>query len=148
MNVASKMVHITKECYAAIVSTVAAFPPETGGVLGSNDGSTITSFAFDKGKDSTAEFYIPDVVTLNEAIMTWRHTGIEFIGMIHSHLLGRNKLSSPSDVDYAKRIMDNMNLEHMYMLLVDTDTINYNISVYEVAKTSEPSITKLEYVVD
>jgi len=147
MSVANNVVHITKECYAAIVSTVAAFPPETGGVLGSDNGCTITSFVFDKGKDRTSEFYIPDVAALNETIVTWRQKGTEFVGMIHSHLLGRNNLS-PSDVDYAKRIMNNMDLEQMYMLLVDTDTINYNISVYKVAKTSEPSITKLEYVVD
>lgn len=147
MSATNKAIHITKEYYAAIVSTVAAFPPETGGILGSNDGDSVTSFVSDKGKDSTVELYIPNVAILNETIVAWRQKGTKFVGMIHSHLLGRNKPST-SDVDYAKRIMNNMNLEHMYMLLVNTDTLNHNISVFEITRTAEPVITKLEYVVD
>ena len=142
MNVMNNPLHITKECSAAIVSTIAALPPETGGILGSKDGNVVTDFIFDKGKENTSEFYIPDVMRLNKGIISWRQEGIRFIGMIHSHIRGRNKLST-SDIDYANKIMESMNMERLYMLLVDTDTIEYDVTAFDFFNCKESKFKRI-----
>ena len=136
MSAVNNSLHITEECSAAILSTIAALPPETGGILGSKDGNVVTDFIFDKGKENTSEFYIPDVMQLNKGIISWRQEGIRFIGMIHSHLRGRNKLST-SDIEYANKIMKSMNMERLYMMLVDTNTIEYDVTAFEFFNSKE-----------
>lgn len=135
MSVVNKVLHITEKCYEAIVKTIASTIPECGGILGMKKDTVVSEYVFDKGIENSTEYYIPDINTLNEALIEWRNKDIQFCGMIHSHLLGRNKLS-PSDIDYGKQILTSMNMDSIYMLLVDTDMAQYNLSVFELKKDS------------
>ena len=133
MSVVNKVLHITEKCSEAIVKTIASTIPECGGILGMKKDAVVSEYIFDKGIENSTEYYIPDINTLNKALIEWSNKNIRFCGMIHSHLLGRNKLSS-SDIDYGRRILSSMNMDSIYMLLVDTDTYSYNLTVFEIKK--------------
>ena len=137
---------ITRQCNAAIVSTIAALPPETGGILGSADGIAVTDFVFDGGAESSSEFYVPDAAFLNREIARWRREDIRFFGMAHSHLRGRKKLSY-SDIEYARRVMESMALEKLYMLLVDTDTVEYDVSVFAFSGENGRDFKQIGYTI-
>ena len=146
MSAVNKILHISKECNEAIVSAMASLPPEVGGILGTKTEGIITAFSFDKGRDNSTEFYIPDVTILNQVIRSWKQNDIKFAGMIHSHLRGRKQLSA-SDVEYAKKIMRSMSIDKLYMLIIDTDTKEYDITAFEfVGNNEEHSEVKLEII--
>ncbi len=134
-SVVNKVLHITEKCYEAIVKTIASTIPECGGILGMKRDTVISEYVFDKGIENSTEYYIPDINTLNKVLIEWSDKNIQFCGMIHSHLLGRNKLSS-SDIDYGRQILKSMNMDSIYMLLVDTDTVHHNLSVFELKMDS------------
>ena len=134
-SVVNKVLHITPKCYEAIVKTIASTTPECGGILGMKKDAVVCEYVFDKGIENSTEYYIPDINTLNKALIEWSNKNVQFYGMIHSHLLGRNKLSS-SDIDYGRQILTSMNMDSIYMLLVDTDTVHHNLSVFELKMDS------------
>lgn len=134
-SVMNKVLHITEKCYEAIVKTIASTIPECGGILGIKKDAVISECVFDRGIENSTEYYIPDISTLNKALIEWSNKYIRFCGIIHSHLLGRNKLSF-SDIDYGKQILTSMNMDSIYMFLVDTDTVHYNLSVFELKMDS------------
>ena len=132
-SVMNKMLHITKKCYEAIVKTIASTIPECGGILGMKKDAVVSEYIFDKGIENSTEYYIPNINTLNKVLIEWSNKNIQFCGMIHSHLFGRNKLSS-SDIEYGRQILTSMNMDSIYMLLIDTDTSSYNLSCFELKK--------------
>lgn len=85
---------------------------ETGGILGSADGETITDFVLDKlhKKAKSCCVYYPNVEFLNEQINNWSENGIRFMGVFHNHFAGVKTLSE-GDKKYIKKIMSVMPTE-------------------------------------
>lgn len=90
--------------------------PEMGGILGIDANRVVTKFYHDSTGTTTTAHYIPDVEKLNEVILRWSTEGIAFIGFVHTHPKGKNKLST-CDVDYAKKIKVECSLLEILMLL-------------------------------
>lgn len=84
-------------------------PPETGGILGSQDDDCITDVIMDKTKSNAAKIcsYTPNVEFLNKSISKWADNGIYFMGVFHTHFVGVKSLSY-ADKKYIKRIMKSM----------------------------------------
>jgi len=76
---------------------------ETGAVLGGRNG-IVTMFVADPGKASSAFHYVPDIERINDAITSWFDEGIEFMGLLHTHLWERSLLSE-GDRKYITQIM-------------------------------------------
>lgn len=84
-------------------------PPETGGVLGMKNNSSIIEkicFIENRFSDSSGVF-LPDTYKANEIISNWMKNGIRFAGMFHSHALQWPELSR-ADKDYIVTIMQAM----------------------------------------
>lgn len=94
--------------YEMILKNVPDHMPETGGMLGGHD-NTITTVMFDHGKtdDFRRCHYTPDVARLNNCLLDWGKTGIEFFGLIHTHFYGVESLSD-GDITYIKKIIKAM----------------------------------------
>lgn len=98
---------IKKAIYDKILNFCPDVPPETGGIIGQQNG--IIGFAeFDSGAiQMESAVYVPDVEKLNSVIEKWNSSGIEFVGMFHSHQIGQETLSG-DDIEYIKTIFDSM----------------------------------------
>ena len=98
---------IRKTIYNKIINLCPVVPPETGGIIGQQNG--IIGFAeFDSGTlQSDCAVYIPTVEKLNPVIEKWNRSGIEFVGMFHSHPIGQETLSK-DDVEYIHSVFDSM----------------------------------------
>ena len=98
---------INKEIYDEILKYTPVVPPETGGIIGQQNG--IIGFAeFDSGSvQSDCAVYIPNVEKLNSVIEKWSSSSIEFVGMFHSHPIGQETLSK-DDKEYIHSIFDSM----------------------------------------
>ena len=78
-------------------------PPESGGILGKQNG-VVCAFHFDAGRPSCfGTTYAPNIKILNRKILEWQDSGIEFCGIAHSHAVGK-KLSH-GDIAYIQTIM-------------------------------------------
>ena len=110
---------IRKTIYNKIINLCPVVPPETGGIIGQQNG--IICFAeFDSGTvQSDCAVYIPNVEKLNSVIEKWNRSGIEFVGMFHSHPIGQETLSG-EDIEYIKTIFDSMpdNVTELYFPIV------------------------------
>ena len=82
--------------------------PETGGMLGGQDG-TVTKVVFDDGKDDDFRrcHYTPNVTMLNSCLVEWSESGIEFYGLFHTHFYGVSSLSKGDEI-YIKKILEAM----------------------------------------
>lgn len=91
----------------AIMNTVGAAPPESGGILGGpKDSDDITEFIRDDGGTWTGTKYTPDHEGLNRMLRDdWKPRGLDFKGFVHSHPDGYTQLS-PGDLRYIRRIFD------------------------------------------
>ncbi len=96
-----------------IRNTIGRCRNESGGLVGSIDGRSITHFAFDH--ESTENEYIPDVKKLNKLLSEWKEEKIRFFGIIHSHHERKNL--SAADVQYARQILDLNRFGEVSMLL-------------------------------
>lgn len=98
---------IQKAIYDKILNFCPVVPPETGGIIGQQNG--IIGFAeFDSGTvQSESAVYIPDVERLNSVIEKWSCSGIEFVGVFHSHPIGQETLSK-DDIEYIHSVFDSM----------------------------------------
>lgn len=95
---------IQKDIYNQMVSTCPPLPPETGGILGGNNG-IITHYFADIGSGGNAyDQYVPNVDYLNAKIEEWCILGISFYGIYHSHFPNGDALST-ADIVYIERIM-------------------------------------------
>lgn len=82
-------------------------PPETGGIIGGKK-SVITDVVFDKGKPvNDLGIYTPDIDFINNEILKWNASHIEFYGMFHTHIEQWPTLSD-DDKLYISQIMDVM----------------------------------------
>lgn len=53
--------------------------------------------------ESNKAIYVPDTVFLNQSIKKWFDEGIDFCGIVHSHPVGQESLSS-GDLEYIKML--------------------------------------------
>lgn len=90
--------------------------PETGGILGIDEKRLVTKFYNDSTGITRKFRYIPDVQSLNAVIQNWAEVGIAFIGFVHTHRKGEEKLS-PLDLEYAAKIKAQCSLSEILMLL-------------------------------
>lgn len=126
------MLTMTQGCYNSIIKALALTPPETGGILGAENG-VITHFEFDSSIKSTMHYYEPDAEKLNNVIKEWHNNNICFYGVIHSHPLGNTRLSQ-SDIEYARRLIT-ASRDKICMFIVDTDTSSFSLTAYIVTAT-------------
>jgi len=93
----------------AIMNTVCAARPETGGILlGPKDSDTITEFHFDAGGTWTGATYSPDVKTLNAKLRDeWKPRGLAVRGFAHSHPEHVLNLSAGDLVDIGQILQHN-----------------------------------------
>lgn len=94
--------------------------PEMGGILGINSSRVVTKFYYDSTGTTTKTQYIPDVQRLNSILHQWAVAQIRFVGFVHSHPKGKEKLSS-CDLTYAKDIKEKCLLSEILMLLYIPD---------------------------
>jgi proteasome lid subunit RPN8/RPN11 len=89
-----------------IVATIAAHPPESGGLLGGDrDGQRITRYLFDNSAGTSGATYSPNTEIINSTLDLWDEDGGDkIIGFIHSHPGGYDQ-PSPGDQVYAARIL-------------------------------------------
>lgn len=96
--------YITKEIYNKIILDTPKPPPETGGILGAENG-IISHYAFVTGEVSRkSNQYNPDTKVMNNIISIWIENGIDLIGVFHSHPKGDEELSD-ADLKYIDKIM-------------------------------------------
>ncbi|MBQ8011108.1 MAG: hypothetical protein IJ265_06110 [Oscillospiraceae bacterium] len=88
---------------------VSELPFETGGILGSHDGSLIDKLVMDIPLDKIEKpcSYTPNVDFLNDSIQQWKEKGISFMGIFHTHF-GGAKMLSCGDKRYINAIMTAM----------------------------------------
>lgn len=94
-------------------------PPETGGILGGEDG-IITAEYFDRGiQNERMCSYIPNIKRLNKVIKQWQMENINFMGIYHTHFWSVETLSE-ADKRYISRILENMppELKKLYFPIV------------------------------
>lgn len=99
---------MVKSVYKKILENVPTHMPETGGMLGGQDG-TVTKVVFDGGKDDDFRrcHYTPNVTMLNSCLVEWSKSGIEFYGLFHTHFYGVSSLSKGDEI-YIKKILEAM----------------------------------------
>jgi hypothetical protein len=107
---------MTREIYAKIENTLGCLPAETGGILGTQDGSIITAYYFDESAHVGSNHYSPNIVNCERVINEiWHKQKIHFCGFIHSHY--KILKVSHKDVEYLQRI---------YAHLVETKSLYCN----------------------
>lgn len=91
--------------YEQLLASVRPCPPESGGILGGQDG-IVTCFFLDRGLDNfnRDSIYSPDIGLLNHTIAFWQEKGIEFYGLFHTHARHEGRLS-PQDIRYIRTIV-------------------------------------------
>ncbi len=82
-------------------------PPEQGGILGMKDDLICEYFHDDTCSITERAIYEPNVLVLNQKIEEWDNQGIQFAGIVHSHMAGQYSLSS-SDKEYIKALFDEL----------------------------------------
>lgn len=83
-------------------------PPESGGIIGSCNGSIISHALFDTGyPNNQSGTYSPNTHFLNQAIADWHERGIEFSGIFHTHASQWDGLSN-NDRIYIIKILKAM----------------------------------------
>lgn len=87
--------------YDQICEKLSLKVPETGGILGSQDGE-IKAFFYDVKGSHSEKCYIPDVRSLNRQIVKWSEEGIDFAGIVHSHW--EHAELSAQDLRYARQV--------------------------------------------
>lgn len=90
---------ITREVFTEIIKSYPNVPPEEGGIIGRKNGIICKYFHDNSHQTSNAAVYVPDVKTFNSVIQAWSDIGIEFGGIVHSHISSESELSS-ADKDY------------------------------------------------
>lgn len=129
---------ITKEIYENLQNNYFVPPPESGGILGMKNSVVCEYYHDSSSRIDERAIYVLDVDTLNLKIDEWQKLGIEFAGIIHSHMLGQNTLSS-GDIEYIKQIFNNIPecVDELYFPIIipeDKQVISF------VAKRSEKDV--------
>ena len=113
---------VKKSVLDIIAGAFPAVPPEEGGILGIYKNVVCTYF-HDKGYgNNDFAVYEPNIDRLNEVLTIWIHKGIDFGGIVHSHLSRQNTLSK-ADIDYIARIFASGTIsERLYFPVFLPDT--------------------------
>lgn len=105
------MMKIKSVLYHRLLESMPVVPPETGGILGGNNG-IVSELFFDRIEYNEAfASYKPDTRLLNRCILEWYNDGIEFMGCFHTHPISERKLSG-ADKKYIDSIMRTMPMEN------------------------------------
>lgn len=119
-------------------------PPETGGILGEQNG-IITTVYFDfSSKEKSRAIYIPNVKQLNKIICKWACDDINFIGMFHSHLKHADTLSC-DDIQYITSVMNNVP-KQVEFLLFPIIIPQHKIVFYKVFKSLKIVIENISVI--
>lgn len=111
-------------------NNISDFPPETGGILGSDSNDVITDIILDiKSNTGHCCSYSPNVDFLNSCIAEWAERNIQFVGIFHTHFAGVQTLSE-ADKKYIVSIMQAMpgGIDKLYFpiyVLPDRELICY-----------------------
>lgn len=120
---------ILSSVYTALLFDTPSLPPETGGILGGQNG-IISNCCFDKGQCTLTSpaHYQPNTDFLNQVIQEWKTCGIQFYGLFHSHYSHDTRLSL-GDKRYITKIMLAMPSEvptlYFPLILPRADMISY-----------------------
>lgn len=98
---------ITKEVLERIIKSYPAVPPENGGIIGSKNGIICEYFHDINPHNYDFAIYEPNTELLNKTILLWQEQGIDFQGIVHSHLPEENSLSG-ADKEYIKQIFETL----------------------------------------
>ena len=109
-----KQITISQSVLEQIQATLLC--PEMGGILGADSEGNIIAYYYDEYGVSDETTYFPDVKSLNQVIRHWFEVGIYFVGFVHSHEIGKEKLSIP-DRNYAEKIKEICQMRVVVMLL-------------------------------
>lgn len=98
---------MSRHVRCAIMSTIGARMPETGGILlGPTASDDITHFYFDRTADCSGATYTPDHLTLRRKMKEeWLPADLDFKGFCHSHPAGFDRLSG-GDMVYIRRLLE------------------------------------------
>lgn len=96
---------ILSTVYDYLLRETPLLPPETGGILGGQNGF-VTHYCFDKGQCALTSpaHYQPNTELLNQVIQEWQVCKIQFYGLFHSHYSNDTQLSL-GDREYITKIM-------------------------------------------
>ena len=100
---------ITRNVLDIIGLSVAELSWETGGILGSRDGTLIDALSMDQPR-ANAQWrcaYAPNVHFLNGKLGEWQREGIHFKGIFHTHFANVKTLSE-GDIKYIHTILSCM----------------------------------------
>lgn len=128
-----------KECiYLKMLNCYSAPLPESGGIFGMKNDIICEYYHDSSSRIDERAIYVLDVDTLNLKIDEWQNLGVEFAGIIHSHMLGQNTLSS-GDIEYIKQIFNSIPecIDELYFPIIipeDKQVISF------VAKRSENDV--------
>jgi proteasome lid subunit RPN8/RPN11 len=129
--------------FEQIKDTIGSMCAEQGGILGGlrKPGKVeVTHFAFDEtASDRSGVAYTPNNAFLNQVIkQEWRPQGIEYVGSIHSHP-GSSNRPSFGDEQYAKRILDVLELPYLLVPIVTTvtDTGKFQLHPYAAVQNGK-----------
>lgn len=98
---------ITKEALEKIIKSYPAVPPENGGIIGSKNGIICEYFHDVNSHNYDFAIYEPDIELLNSTILLWKEQGIDFQGIVHSHLPEENSLFG-ADKEYIEQIFETL----------------------------------------
>ena len=104
---------VTTNIVNSIIHYLGRSENESGGLIGSSNGSTVDAFFFDPGIECSAKEYNPDIELLQKQIMIWDAENIEFKGIIHSHR--DERFLSNKDVYMARKILNVNSLTSILM---------------------------------
>ncbi len=137
--------YVNKNIFEKLISDCPDCPPETGGILGGQNG-VVTLFEFDTVElAQRGDFYIPNIIYLNSIIAEWQTGYIEFLGVFHTHPKSAETLSG-ADRTYIERIMQTMpeSVSQLYFPVVIPRDDVYAFSAYmkdgQTVIQSEPII--------
>lgn len=97
---------IEKTILDELINRTPALPPESGGILGGQNG-VITHRFPDSGLSRMPAGYAPNAAVLNAAIARWSAEGVALYGIYHSHY-PRDRLLSQGDMAYIETLMDSL----------------------------------------
>lgn len=95
---------IETRAWQQMLGTVAVQEPETGGIIGGR-GNVVSRFHFDALASADINSYHPDAASLNEVIQAWQKEGVQFLGVVHSHMR-QPRYPSVNDLAYARSVLN------------------------------------------
>ena len=143
----NKVFQITKNTYDDILKSLLNKRPEQGGIIGGSKGTIIDNFYYDENPTcSSISSYIPNTRKLNEIINdVWKNKNIEFIGVIHSHLI--NNEISDDDMDFAKAILSSSSeIEYVLMGICTLDYL-YNLKEFSWYQVFQEQVITADIVI-